>query len=896
MRLPYIGIAIGMACFVPNFRSDIVPVHDAMARFQVFFAFYAEYLHTKELILWVPYGSMGITALPWQLQVISPIMYVVGLTCAQIGVTDTLLVYKIVVLGEISLFMGGLGLFADRFIQTRPAQWLAIISGACLTLWSYQPWFNFSIFYLFPLIFYFLWRFFVSADARSLSIATIVFLVNAVGNVPYFLPLQFFVILIISVVLWIASPKQANTKQWVEALRHPEWIFSAVMSVVLIFAAYLVATGVTIVSPDRRADFGVSMDTYLNYGRLPIGWTLAGFMLGQTPIMNNFSAQTPIADNSYYVGLLPLLLFTLGLFRKSISAPFLALASAALILIGLSAGGVLAKALYFFPGFPLYRHIGLVFGLVGLLIILGSSFVIDQLLAPSRCRPVPKLLRILLLVLTILVIGDYCYSFRPGDLSPLYGRFSSAVIYEYAVIAMAVIVCIALTISWRLHRQMPSAFGFVLGLAVIVDVVNYQIVLHDYIYARSLTIKTDSIDLFKADLITYQSQRTAYPDESIAAARLTLAETATINASYDHPVAMFTHFDSCYPGRRLDTLNHHVYAALLAGGADPRALGPTFLDSSSADLFRSNVVRRDKQPLTISLPINGVRRLVLSVDAVGKKREPIFANWINPTLVSATRRVSLSSFNPARVKQNVGEPQKNFNAIGGPLRVGQKTFFEGIGTYARSRIEYILDENFDRFETAIGVDDATTGRGGAVRFGVGTKFIDPDEFAETLGCGAPKWRLYRSAVSAHSDDAAAALLREIPDPRTTLVVIGSEGLIGTPTPLNGDSIQVRNFSNNEIVVGITVAGDAPAYLFYADGFDSAWRASIDGEETVISRGQVGFKAIRIPPGNHVVVLRYGDGILKIMSTLLALIGITGLGMIGFGVFASPAFRRKRRPD
>ena len=895
MRWPYIGIAIGIACFAPNFRSDIVPVHDAMARFQVFFAFYAEYLHTNELPLWLPYGSLGISAMSWQLQVITPTMYVIGLACAHIGLTDALLVYKMVVLGEICLFMGGLGLFADRCIQTRPAQWAATISGACLTLWSYQPWFNFSIFYLFPLIFYFLWRFFQSADVRALLTATIVFLVNAVGNVPYFLPLQFFVIVIVSAILWITSTQQATTNRWVRALRYPEWIFIALMCLILTFAAYLVATGVMSISPDRKADFGVSLDTFLNYGRPPIGWTLAGFIFGQTPIMNNFFGQSPIADNSYYVGLLPLLLFTFGLFRKSVSAPFLALASAALILIGLSAGGVLAKALYLFPGFSLYRHIGLVYGLVGLLIILASSFMIDQFLAPLPYPPVSSVLRILFSVLLIFVVGDHYFAFRPGELDPLYRRIARAGIFEYMVIAIAVITCIALAISWHLRRRMPSAFSYVLGLAVVVDVGNYQTVLHDYIHARSPTIRTASIDIFKADSMTYQPQRTVHPERAIAAARLNLISSPSMNASYAQPVAMFTHFDPCYPGRRLDALNHHVYEALNARGANPRAWGPAFLDTASTDLFRSNVVKRDEQPIAISVPINGVRQLVLSADSVDIKREPIFANWVNPTLVSATQRVSLSSINPARAKQDVGEPQINFNAIGGPLRVGQQAFIEGIGTYARSRIEYRLDENFDRFEAIIGVDDATKGRG-FVRFGVGTKFIDPDAFAETLGCGAPKLRLYRSAISAKSHDSAVALLRQIPDPRTTLIVIGSEGLTYDPTPLDGDAIRVKKFSSNKMVVEVSLAGKTPAYLFYADGFDSAWRASIDGEDATISRGQVGFKAIRIPPGNHVVVLWYGDGILRVESTLLAFIGIAGLGMIGFGVTAPLTVRRKRRPD
>ncbi|MCH9653014.1 MAG: NPCBM/NEW2 domain-containing protein [Planctomycetes bacterium] len=57
--------------------------------------------------------------------------------------------------------------------------------------------------------------------------------------------------------------------------------------------------------------------------------------------------------------------------------------------------------------------------------------------------------------------------------------------------------------------------------------------------------------------------------------------------------------------------------------------------------------------------------------------------------------------------------QQNRNVLSGPLRVGGKEFVSGLGMHSASELHYQLDGKYAAFQTEVGIDDTTQGKGDA---------------------------------------------------------------------------------------------------------------------------------------------------------------------------------------
>jgi hypothetical protein len=102
------------------------------------------------------------------------------------------------------------------------------------------------------------------------------------------------------------------------------------------------------------------------------------------------------------------------------------------------------------------------------------------------------------------------------------------------------------------------------------------------------------------------------------------------------------------------------------------------------------------------------------------------------------RAVYLSDLKPAEYRHvpflDLNWPYSvDRNLSGGPLRAGGKTFAKGIGMHSASRLTYLTDGRYSRFDAQLAVDDAGAGQG-SVRFRV---FVDrnPKFTSDTLRGG-----------------------------------------------------------------------------------------------------------------------------------------------------------------
>jgi hypothetical protein len=117
--------------------------------------------------------------------------------------------------------------------------------------------------------------------------------------------------------------------------------------------------------------------------------------------------------------------------------------------------------------------------------------------------------------------------------------------------------------------------------------------------------------------------------------------------------------------------------------------------------------------------------------------------------------------------------------------------------------------------------------------------------------------VYEAAI-AETDEEAARLLRERPQAVFSRVVLAP----GTqrPEPLEPGSgapeAEVTPTTYSARRSGWRVRTDRDGYLFTGDAFYPGWKAELDGKPVPVYRANLAFRAVRIPPGEHLLLYRY----------------------------------------
>lgn len=75
------------------------------------------------------------------------------------------------------------------------------------------------------------------------------------------------------------------------------------------------------------------------------------------------------------------------------------------------------------------------------------------------------------------------------------------------------------------------------------------------------------------------------------------------------------------------------------------------------------------------------------------------------------------------------------------------------------------------------------------------------------------------------------------------------------------TVKIMGFGPNTML--LEVDPEADCVFYYSDGFDSSWRAFIDGRETKIYRANMAFKAVMLEKGAHIVRFTYDPWLYKI---------------------------------
>jgi Bacterial membrane protein YfhO len=125
-------------------------------------------------------------------------------------------------------------------------------------------------------------------------------------------------------------------------------------------------------------------------------------------------------------------------------------------------------------------------------------------------------------------------------------------------------------------------------------------------------------------------------------------------------------------------------------------------------------------------------------------------------------------------------------------------------------------------------------------------------------------------VPASGERALEALLDPAFDLRTT-ATLDAEAPPTSPADFSGTSWIATHAPDR---VELSVEASAPGYLVLVDGYDPGWKATVDGQPSPVLRANYGFRAVAVPAGAHVVLMRYRPGALTagVLVSALALAG------------------------
>jgi mono/diheme cytochrome c family protein len=119
-------------------------------------------------------------------------------------------------------------------------------------------------------------------------------------------------------------------------------------------------------------------------------------------------------------------------------------------------------------------------------------------------------------------------------------------------------------------------------------------------------------------------------------------------------------------------------------------------------LFRSEVLRSGS--VEIDVDVTGAKVLSLVATDAGNGGNSDWADWADPRLVGSNGEIRLTDLKWHSASTGYGQIRLNQSVVEKPLRLGDRTFANGIGTHANSVITYLLPPGTTRFRATAGPD------------------------------------------------------------------------------------------------------------------------------------------------------------------------------------------------
>jgi hypothetical protein len=145
----------------PLLVRDVWPLAgDAFFFQKIFYTFYNHFFFHGELARWIPSEPFGFPAQAWQLIGLTPTGYLSGFLGAVLRIQNTFLVYKLSVLLEVGIFLGGTYALSGKLFRHQSSVFWTCLGTVTTSLWAVQVSLNLHFLYLLPSVFCLLIRFF----------------------------------------------------------------------------------------------------------------------------------------------------------------------------------------------------------------------------------------------------------------------------------------------------------------------------------------------------------------------------------------------------------------------------------------------------------------------------------------------------------------------------------------------------------------------------------------------------------------------------------------------------------------------------------------------------------------------------------------------------------------
>jgi len=217
------------------------------------------------------------------------------------------------------------------------------------------------------------------------------------------------------------------------------------------------------------------------------------------------------------------------------------------------------------------------------------------------------------------------------------------------------------------------------------------------------------------------------------------------------------------------------------------------------------------------------------IDTAMTPMKPIFsvlmflAASLGP-VVAAPKSFSLDEVNPALIEQGYGEAQIGRDMSGGPMVMGGKTFTKGIGTHAKSAIEFKLDGQALEFTAVVGISESEKGTKAKVAFTV-------EGDGKALWSSGPMTpEMEPKAVAVKLDGVRVLVLRA--DPAANGIDNDHANWADAAISYNGAAPdpggRVINFGTDHLRFTYVVLKSGMLELYYAGASDGSWRSPMRG--------------------------------------------------------------------
>ncbi len=196
-----------------------------------------------------------------------------------------------------------------------------------------------------------------------------------------------------------------------------------------------------------------------------------------------------------------------------------------------------------------------------------------------------------------------------------------------------------------------------------------------------------------------------------------------------------------------------------AKGISATGVRPVPPKASAFEPFMTKALKGGEVPLDISVPISGLKDMILVITEGEGGNNCDHAAWADARLIDAAGQVTwLHTLKPKASRVGWGRLEIEENDRRRPVVMGGKTFPRYIFAHAFSAIHYEIDGHYERFEATVGVDQRMHRAAGHVNFMVTN---DPKRIP----------RPDRSQASTMTHPIWKALLRDFPASQQDIMVI-----------------------------------------------------------------------------------------------------------------------------